>query len=887
METAIRSLFSKILRPGDAKSKTANEAELELELRFINLPMSYERGKIIAHPKLLSESDVYIEYVMKKAASVNANKKDIEYPSLKYRQRIPIDNLYGLEVRKKNLRDMLGKQWTKKISIQTVEDGNLQLNIASEETENISMTNSHHANTSIYVVQRDKYRSGNWLIEFKTKYQLVDDNKTIVDILSGKYLPDVYVEIEYTKDYSLWSDSDLDSLFGNVLRQLFFVQDLSQISLKTKLTNFKARINIEDHRTLLEDETTVNTMFIRYKVDGVTCKFINHNNICEVYVVDRTYAYIFNSDISNKLEGEGEYTEDRSSVGIKRTIYPYIVVVDDKEVPRLEGLIMFENLTRTDSESSQIHFGVVEHRGPFVSREERCYELLNMIDNVGHQEFKCDGYVFVDSTSMPYTEILDYKFKYDITIDLMAVILIKDSNIVTKREIQSNKEQIAKIRESEYSDASTPAINISLLVSDAKSVGLYKTISIPANIKNLFHFISRRMNFTSEMDEISFSHGFKVIVEYSLNTNSIVKIRLDKTNRALTSLYYGNDLQIVKKHEKVLSTLWSTDLIRQMSEKFESGYIRTIIREEDEDDGLIRLNKGQDYFLKDKGRNILGIVTNEVKSLLISAIGSVVLGNKRDNILMIDGGQGGDLSKYYYVGARFLVLTDPLQVNLDEALSRYNTMATKNIKNNKGRPFTFHTLRKEIIQPNYYTSVKSIIGTPFDIIDMNLSIHYSWGPHVKNILDNIYMLSKVGTRMLITTLNGSKLKPILEKELTYVLKYDYDQECIFNYIDDTKYSVYLTKVMAKPMEEYYVHSSDLKSKMYSIGFELFDEVDSFAEQLMRTKPFYNDEYYTLEIQHALKGIFANMAPIILKFEYTSDLYKLLDLYVGYIFRRKV
>lgn len=884
METVVRSLFAKILGPAEAKSKTANEAQLELELRFINLPMSYERGKLIGHPKLLTESDVYVEYIMKRSSN---NKKDNLYPGLKYRQRLPIDNLYGLEVRKKNLRDMLGKQWTKKSSVDVVEEGNIQLSIASEETENISMTNAHHANTSIYVVQRDKYRSGNWLVEFKTKYQLVDDNKTIVDILSGTFLPDITVEIEYTKDYMTWSDAELGSLFGNVLRQLFFVQDLSCISLKTKLTRFRTRINIEEHSVLLEDESTVDTMFIRYKVDGVTCKFVNKNNICEVYVVDRTYAYTFTSDIPNLLEGEGEYTEERSTSGIKRKIYPYIVVVDDEEVSRLEGLVMYEGLTRTKSDSAQVEFGVVEHRGPFASREERCFELLTMIENVGHQEFKCDGYVFVDSTCMPYTEILDYKFKYDITVDLMAIIQIRDSNIVTKREIQSVREHVAKIRESEYTDASTPAINIGLFVSDAKSVGLYKTISIPANIKNLFHYISRRMNFTSDMDGTTFSHGFKVIVEYSLNTNSLIKIRLDKTNRALTSVYYGNDLQIIRKHEKVLTSLWSTDVLKQMSEKFESGYIRTVIRGEDEDDGLIRLNKGTDYFAEGKGRNVLGILTNEIKSLLISVIGSVVLGNKRDNILMIDGGRGGDLNKYYYVGARFLVLTDPMQVNLDEALSRYNTMATRNIKNNKGRPFTFHTLRKEIIHPDFYSSVKSIIGTPFDIIDMNLSIHYSWGPHIKNILDNIYMLSKVGTRMLITTLNGSKLKPILEKNITYTLKYDHDHECVFTYVDDVKYSVFLTNIMTRPMEEYYVNPSDLKSKMYSIGFELFDEVESFSDQLMKNKSFFTDEYYTLEVQHALKGIFANVAPIMAKFDHTSDLYKLLDLYIGYIFRRKV
>jgi hypothetical protein len=875
MEEAIRSILGRIYSPEKALSLTTNQPNIEFEIRFLDKPMCYERGRLVGHPDIKTTSLSYIEYVIQ-------SKKNSS--GLKYRYRKDIDYLYGFEVKKMNLRDLTEKIWTKKISLQREQEGSIQIALASEAQEYVALTDNHYANMRLSFVQCDRYERKDWLIEFKTKYAIRDETKTLSEIISGPLLPETSVEIEYAHDYSKWNPSALDDLFSMVLRQLFFVRDLNMIGLNTKLTNFKTRINIEDHRSLLENQETVSSSFIRYKVDGVTCKFVNHKNICTVYILDRAYSYIMSSNISEELVGEGEYTEEKTPLGLVRRIYPYIVVVDKQELPRLEGLLKYESLPRGSSEADLL-FEVVEHIGPFASREERCAELANMIDRIGYQPFKCDGYVFVNSNSLPYDSITDYKFKYDITVDLLAVTQISNSNVVSRRETEKVREHIARIRQTSYSDASTPAINITLFVPNGENVVVYKMISIPANISSLFHFVSRRMNFTSDIEGQTFSHGFKIIVEYSLITNSIVRIRLDKTNRAFISgNYYGNDLSIVNKHEKILDNLWPLELIKEMSRKFEDGYIKTIFKEEDGDDDLLRLNKSKDYFLKDKGRNILGIMTNFIKTQLISVVGSILFEKKRDNVLMIDGGAGGDLNKYYYIGARFVVLTDPRQSNIDEAIKRYNTLAAKNLKNNKGKPFTLHVVRKEIIHPNYYKLITDIIGAKFDIIEMNLSIHYSWGPHKQTLLENIRKLSDKGTRLLITTLDGSKLRPILEREKVYKLTYDFNQDSIFTYVNDEIYSVYLPSVMTEPMEEYYVFPDDLISKMYATGFVKTNIQKSFAEGVYAMKEFFMYGYHKLETQDALKNMFSNMESTMMKMTPNDDLYKLLDLYVGYIFQ---
>lgn len=198
------------------------------------------------------------------------------------------------------------------------------------------------------------------------------------------------------------------------------------------------------------------------------------------------------------------------------------------------------------------------------------------------------------------------------------------------------------------------------------------------------------------------------------------------------------------------------------------------------------------------------------------------------SLLDLASGKGGDLSKWN--DNKFIKSVTGYDINVESVKKARKRLFGMKIK--KPIKFFIKDLSSNIINCN----------KKYDIITSHFAFHYFFKNirSLKNILSTINNCSKSGTILMITMLDGNKVKDINNSNIQ------------LNILDKNKISNYGKRlcvrikgtVLDKPEIEYIVKPTFIIKKMKEIGFELidtksFDEIDNKSFNLNKYDKSYS------------------------------------------------
>jgi len=221
------------------------------------------------------------------------------------------------------------------------------------------------------------------------------------------------------------------------------------------------------------------------------------------------------------------------------------------------------------------------------------------------------------------------------------------------------------------------------------------------------------------------------------------------------------------------------------------------------DDTIKLIINSNNSFYDFPKREILIINTFVKTQLILNSISNYLVNiyppyDTVSNVLIIDCGEGDDIRTYTsspHSSVRNIVLTDVNSYLLDTAEVMASKMKVK------------HTAKQASMIDNDYGNDMKKIMPKVDIIDWQFAIQYSWHCDYYNIIiNNLKIISKFGTKLIITCNDGDllrqrlKLGPIVIKDIITM-----------EYIDDIKYR-------NNNLEEFYVSRKSLVESLEGVGF---------------------------------------------------------------------
>ncbi|HEY9703600.1 MAG TPA: methyltransferase domain-containing protein [Allocoleopsis sp.] len=183
----------------------------------------------------------------------------------------------------------------------------------------------------------------------------------------------------------------------------------------------------------------------------------------------------------------------------------------------------------------------------------------------------------------------------------------------------------------------------------------------------------------------------------------------------------------------------------------------------------------------------------------------------KSSLLDLASGKGGDLQKW----KQNKNITKVIGYDFNEESVKEAIRRKKEINIRKNIKFYVKNLAKEQVKCEH----------PFDAITIHFAFHYFFKNYnsLKNILTTIDSCSNTGTILMITMLDGDKLKNI--KTDNYYIKLNKIGSKIYG----NEVEVYIKgSVLDKPEIEYLVKPDTLVSKLSKVSFELI-EILSFEE----------------------------------------------------------
>lgn len=197
-----------------------------------------------------------------------------------------------------------------------------------------------------------------------------------------------------------------------------------------------------------------------------------------------------------------------------------------------------------------------------------------------------------------------------------------------------------------------------------------------------------------------------------------------------------------------------------------------------------------------KPKSLYGIAGHYVKLATIDSTFKNC--NNCRTVLLVDGGAGTDVGKYYENGFSEFVLTDP---SVDQ-LRRANGVLKKNKRYTSKRHQAVIVIKQlYFLDDNYLTDVKKVHST-YDAIDWQFALHYSWSVESNdNIVQRLNSLTHLNSKILVSCFDGNKLRQYLKSVKSMkcmITDTDYFE---LSYIDDVKYKF---SNSGNPVDEYYV-----------------------------------------------------------------------------------
>lgn len=683
-------------------------------------------------------------------------------------------------------------------------------------------------------------------IELNTKLTSLEKDKFIDKFLSIFR----FVVGSPTTDFFLY--------FGTQDESVINVVDNLDIPIRTEMVNIADVIKMP-----------YKDMVITKKIDGKSKQFHVIDSKC--IIVNNGLLLELETNIVKNFEliGIGEYVIQDG----ERCIIPFYFEVIKKNgvaIPfstRTESFNIFEKqvLKKEKSVADQEYlshlkkdskFGVVFRSKEFYSSHSTQKEFINNVYNVYNKlyDLPTDGVVLIPNNVIARSEVVDYKFKKNNTIDLHTSLTLGSKNSNSMDFSFSlfaynpkNKEWVT-----EELFANTVSSSPDMYYDNDSSMIVFKNQGI------------------SELYPVFF------ISEYSMDGNTF-KPRMDKTSLMFSAPvitknnrprrpYSGNSPKVIMhsfvlhKYKMNLNTdmfnsirEYSPERLLEYADETEK-YIQDMIKEEakifqknedsvpsyltppaDPNDFIIEpLNMTKAWYKeKTNVRTSLNHFSNWNKTIgLYLAVGTFVTKQKYRSVFSIYCGKGGDMGKFVSQGITSVVGIDPDKRALavfQDRLKSYSRDTTK--------VFDLTTIALSLENKDFLRIVQEKTGpATYDLIDCQLGIHFSFNKttedHIGTILRNLVNKNKpIKTRMIISTNDKTNIMKAFEsrKSDLVVFKIDEKNSYTISKKNDDQIGVFYDASMGEEMLEYLIDKEYFTHYMDKLGFELhqtwgFDEM---------------------------------------------------------------